>query len=97
MSYNTIDEIKQANTRLGHSWFDTGTALYHGSSVESEIIGGFYFVESSYRELGNSDSGKVFRAVAASPDGSVQYLSGADTFDTAESAREYIDDIVATR
>ncbi|MFT7021384.1 MAG: hypothetical protein ACJA07_000461 [Rhodococcus sp. (in: high G+C Gram-positive bacteria)] len=97
MSYTTIDEIKEANTRLGHSWFDNGTALYHGSSVESEIIGGLYFVESSYRELGNSDSGKVFRAVAASPDGSVQYLSGGDTFDTVDSAREYIDGIVSAR
>lgn len=97
MSYNTIDEIKEANTRLGHSWFDNGTALYHGSTVESEIIGGFYFVESSYRELGNTDSGKVFRAVAASPDGNVHYLSDADTFDTADSAREYIDGVVSAR
>lgn len=97
MSYNTIDDIKDANTALGHSWFDAETARYHGSSVESEIIGGCYFVESSYRELGDSDSGKVFRAVGASPDGNVQYVSGGDTFDTADAAREYIDGIVSHR
>lgn len=97
MTYNTIDQVKAANEQLGHSWFAPETTQYHGSTVVTEIIGGFYFVESSDRTLGEPDSGKIYRAVAASPTGNVEYLSGGDSFDTADEARGYIEKVVAKR
>ncbi|MBM4574830.1 hypothetical protein GS896_27620 [Rhodococcus hoagii] len=94
-SYSSIDEMKKANREKGHSWFSKETQEYHGSHVESAVIGGCYFVESSYRVPGDPDSGRIFRAVGCAPDGTVQYLSGGDTFDSVDAARAYIDGVIS--
>lgn len=95
--YATVDQIKQANKKRGHDWFSDATVKYHGSKVETEIIAGFYFVESSYRALGEPDSGRAFRAVAANPDGAVSYLAGGDAFATVDEARAYINSVIGGR
>ena len=92
-TYSSIDEIKAANTALGHDWF--GASAYHGAAVVSEVIGGRYFVETSYAVAGDADSGTVYRAVAASPTGDIAYLSGGDTFPTEQAARDYIAAVLA--
>jgi hypothetical protein len=95
--YSTIDEIKTANKKIGHSWFSEATSKEHGSKVESEVIGGFYYVESSFHYVGDPDSGRAYRAVAASPDGSISYLAGGDVFTTAADARNYIETFAESR
>ena len=95
--YATIDQIKQANKNRGHDWFSAATVEYHGSKVETEVIADFYFVESSHRTLGEPDSGRVFRAVAANPDGAVSYLAGGDAFATVDEARAYINGVIGGR
>lgn len=92
--FNTIKEIKAANAAKGHSWFSKESTQYHGAQIETDVIGGFYFVESNFRLSDEPDSGRIFRAVGASPDGVVQYLSGGDKFDTLEEARTYIDGVI---
>lgn len=96
--YSSVAEIRTANEKLGHSWFDAGTTRYHGSRVETGVIGDFYFVESSYRVLGDDSSGRVYRAVAASPAGDVQYLGGSeDRYDTKDEAIARIHSVIDHR
>lgn len=95
--FNNIAEIKAANEAKGHSWFSQETTDYHGAKVETDVIGGFYFVESNDLNLGEPESGRAFRAVGASPEGAVQYLKGGDKFATLEEAVTYIDGVIADR
>lgn len=95
--YATIDDMKKANHALGHSWFDRATTDYHGSKIETGVIGDFYFVESSHKVLGESDSGRVFRPVAVGPDGAATYLRGGESFDTLDAAVAVINAIVDSR
>ncbi|MHD0294307.1 hypothetical protein [Rhodococcus qingshengii] len=95
--FNNIAELKAANEAKGHTWFSNESTDYHGTVTETEVIGGFYFVESSNLNLGEPESGRVFRAVGASPDGVVQYLKGGDKFATLEEAVAYIDGVIADR
>ncbi|WP_336794367.1 hypothetical protein [Gordonia malaquae] len=94
-TYNTIDDIKAANTKIGHSWFDPTTTAYHGSRIESEVIGGRYFVESSFGVPGDEDSGRIYRAVEATPTGDVGYLAGGERFASTDAARAYIETVIA--
>lgn len=93
-TFDSIDQIKRANEGIGHSWFDPTTTQYHGTAIETGIIGGRYFVESGHRIAGDSASGRVFRAVAADPSGAVSYLKGGDTFDTLGEAQAYIEGVI---
>ncbi|MFZ2527647.1 MAG: hypothetical protein WAX14_08340 [Rhodococcus sp. (in: high G+C Gram-positive bacteria)] len=84
--YTTIDQIKAANKKLGHHWFSIDSVDHHGTRIETGVIGNYYFVESGYTFAGEPASGRVFRAVAAGPDGDVRYLRGGDTFATLDEA-----------
>ncbi|WP_396913365.1 hypothetical protein [Mycolicibacterium sp.] len=96
--FASIEDIKAANRALGHSWFDNGTTAYHGSRIESEVIDGFYFVESSFSVAGDDSSGRIYRAVAASPNGELLYLGGSqDQYATADEALTRIHAVTGNR
>lgn len=42
--FRDMQEVRQANRALGHVWFSAETMEYHGTTVESELIGGQWFV-----------------------------------------------------
>lgn len=96
VGYATIDDIKAANKKVGHSWFSADTMKEHGSKVETEVIGGFYFVESGHCNLGDPSSGRVYRIAAAAPDGTIHYLAGGETFPSVDGARGYLETVIGS-
>ncbi len=44
MTFASIAEIREANKSLGHHWFDPDAMEAFGTTIESEVIGGRYFV-----------------------------------------------------
>lgn len=109
--FKNITEVKKANKAIGHHWFDRDTIEYHGSKVETPVMGGFYWVESAWKNAADKfdfdhhanlspddyELGRAYRAVGASPDGAVQYLYGAERFPTLQSAIRYITGIIESR
>jgi hypothetical protein len=95
--FATIEDVQRANEAIGHTWFDKASTEYHGSKVETDVIGGHYFVESQYAELGNHDSGRTFRVVAVAPDGGMQYLRSGEKFDSVDAAVAYIETVMSSR
>lgn len=94
--FASIDAIRKANQAHGHHWFSAESIDYHGSRVETAVIGDFYFVESRYSEAGNPDSARIYAPVTASPAGDVRYLD-SDTYPTLEEAIARINDVLAHR
>ncbi len=90
--FRNITEVKRANKALGHHWFEADPSREHRR--ETDIIGGFYWVESSWDF---NRTNREFLAVAASPDGAIQYLHGAERFATLAEAKAIIDAIVDGR
>lgn len=87
--FRNITEVKKANKAMGHHWFSVKDARR-----VTPLIGGFYWVES----LPNfDDTGRDYMAVAASPDGAIQYLADAERFATLQEAKAIIDNIVNNR
>lgn len=70
MSYRNITEIKKANKAAGHYWFSTETVRHLAARVETPIIEGRYWVESTQTD----DSGREYKLCAASDEGVVGYL-----------------------
>ncbi len=92
-----LAEVRAANEKLGHSWFSAETTSYHGARVETDLIGGFYFVESRFSEPGDDQSPRIYAPVVAQPNGAVQYLDALTQYDSVDAAREPIDAIVDNR
>lgn len=46
MTFNNIKEVKQANKEIGRHFFSRDTMNFFGSKIESELIGGKFFVTS---------------------------------------------------
>lgn len=92
--FKNISEVKKANKTAGHYWFSPDTVKYFASRVETPVIGGFYWVESQRNYDGTA---REYKAVAASPDGDISYLHGAEGFATLEDAKAVIDEIIASR
>ncbi|WP_195165881.1 hypothetical protein [Mycobacteroides abscessus] len=93
MGFNNIAEVKKANKALGHHWFDPDPSREH--RVETEVLGGFYWVESM-KQFNESDP-RVFKGVACAPNGEITYLNGAEEFATKELAVQYINGIIENR
>ena len=82
MTYRNITEIKQANKAIGHYWFSPATIKHFASRVESPIMEGRYWVEST-RNSDNSD--REYKLCRVDDDGVIQYVTG-DNHDTLRFA-----------
>ena len=70
-TYRNITEVKKANKAVGHYWFSPDTIKHFASRVETPIMGGRYWVESTRNA---DDSDREYKLCAASDDGVVGYL-----------------------
>lgn len=98
--FNSINEIKQANKRIGHHWFDPDTMSFFNSKIESDVIYGKYFITSEMcgigflgEFMGMNPSPTYLRKFSiriANEDGSIDTVGDFQQFDTLESATDYI-------
>jgi len=45
-TYHNVDEMREDNNRIGHSWFDAGNMRAFRCRVLDTVYGGHYFVSS---------------------------------------------------
>lgn len=90
--FSSIKDIKTANKTLGHYWFDSDTIDNFGSRVETDVIDGYYFVESRWKVRGDDQSGRGYSAAVAADDGGIQYV-GSPTLGTL--VRDTLDEAIA--
>jgi hypothetical protein len=66
--YSTMREIASANAAYGHNWFSPDTMETWGTQVESDVIGGAWFVTSDKHWSGQ---GRAYTVRHASDSGDV--------------------------
>ncbi len=84
--YPDFAAVRAANAARGGTWFTAEAPGLSGDSIETELIGGRYWVESSAEA--------ALRVVTIDPEGAELYLSGGDTFADIAAARAYIATII---
>lgn len=97
--YLTIEEIKEANRKLGGVWFDQS---FFNSIVHPEVYGGTYFISSEQDTYGLTIQGEThwawngerrYSLRKANPNGSISTVGGFGEFATLTEAqamaREY--------
>lgn len=95
--FRNITEVKKANKAAGHFWFSPATIKAFTSRVESPIMGGRYWVESTTNA---DDTDREYKLVVAHDSGDVQYLTQPGTytvfrFDTRVEALDALTEYIA--
>ena len=85
--FRTMSELKAANKKLGHHWFERGTMRFFNTRIESQLYGGRYFITSETMDPGGPRS---FSIREASADGSIDTVGKFQGFRFKEDARDEI-------
>lgn len=96
-AFLTIAEIRAANRRLGHYFFDQGTMRFFNSEVYGPVFGGRWFITAERMEL---DMPRLWTIRIANADGSIDTwpdLDGFQKFETYGEAERVCLDLEAGR
>lgn len=98
--FKTMAEIKSANLRINHHWFDKGAMRFFDTRIETGVIKGKYFITSEqYHDSGchgwscnrNGSCGpRLYTIRIAFSDGSVDTIGDFQQFATKRDARKTI-------
>ncbi len=89
--FSSIKAIEHSNRAWAKkngriSWFDADAMRFFSNRIESEVIGGRYFVASSCYEDGNPEHPRKFTVCRINDDGRVRNASKHQEFDSLVSA-----------
>jgi hypothetical protein len=95
--FSTIGDIERANTNLGHCWFSADTMQAWDTRIESEVIGGYWFITSEAHPSG-PQHGRVYSIRHAASDGDVHTdrRTNVGDYSGTWTAREEIDRLLRT-
>ena len=85
MRYTTIAQVKAANKAAGQFWFGPDTMRYWNSRVESDVIGGRYFLTSE--RSNDYDDARRYSIREAMLDGSIETRGDFRQYDTKAEAK----------
>jgi hypothetical protein len=87
MCFYTINDIKRANHRLGHHWFEADTLRFFRSRILPGVIAGGFFITSENDCLG---TGRRYTVRLCREDGSIETVGQFQQFSRADSARRAV-------
>jgi len=86
--YSTIHEIRRANARRGHHFFEPEALEFFSSVVLPDVIGGRFFITSErYEGSSGPDGPRLYTVREARPDGSIRTVGEHQGHATAALAR----------
>lgn len=76
--FNSVTEIKRANERAGHHWFEPDTMRFFRSRIEDggKVYGGRYFITSEQFEFAGEEFERRYTLRRANDDGSIDTVFG---------------------
>ena len=95
--FRNITEIKKANKAAGRFWFSPKTAKFFQSRVETPIMSGRYWVEST---TNYDDTAREYKLCVVDASGDIEYIFKPGTyetlkFDTRVAAIDALTDYIA--
>lgn len=83
--FNTINDIKYANSEAGYHFFDADTLRFFNSRILGGVIGDGYFITS---EKYDYNSPRLYTIRHANADGSISTVGEFQHYETAHAARK---------
>ena len=95
--WNSIEEIKIANERIGHHFFESGAMQFFASRLTDAVYGGCYFVTSerfTSREHPERDGPRKFSIRVADERGQIDTVGTRMGYDTERDAVAVIQSLI---
>lgn len=84
--FTSMNEIEEANRRLGNHWFDEDTLRFFGCRVGRTVYGGRYFVSSEQDSYGAWNYQRRYTVRMATADGHIITVGEFGQYDTRAEA-----------
>lgn len=91
-TYNSIEEIKEANHRAGGYFFSPNTMRGFKTRVLEEVYGGMYFITSDKRD---EKTPREYTIWEARESGDILKVRGLEWFKTPEAAKKKARELAA--
>lgn len=84
--YTTLDDVRNANEKIGAHWFDKSSMRFFKTRIESRLIAGKRFITS---ECG-PDERRKYTIREAQPDGMIDTIGGFQGFNALRQAKAHV-------
>ena len=92
--FKTMSEVKEANRKIGHVWFDLETMKYFWNThIHTDLIDGKYFITS---EDSYDRKSRLFSIRQVSEHGAISTLV-FQQFENLSQAEKYLNEIVSDK
>lgn len=88
MKRRTMADVRAANRAAGMCWFDRGSMAFFGSRIESNLIGGAYFITSE--KGAHASDARRFSVRKALANGSIETVGEFRAYAMRDDARDAI-------
>lgn len=86
-----MDDVRRANARRGHHFFESSTLRFFRSRIGTELYGGRYFVTSEqFAPSSGRPAARRYTVREVLPDGSVETVGEFQAYDSGAAARREI-------
>jgi hypothetical protein len=93
--FTSIPAVKAAFKAEGDNWFDKGTMEWWHSKIESDLIGGQFFITSEQREPDTERKFSVRKVIRAKAGNlSVDTIGEFHSHETLAQARQALDEVI---
>jgi hypothetical protein len=82
--FHNLEQVKEANRRLGHHWFSKDTLRFFGGRVLPTLYGNRFFVTSEF--TGFDRTARAYTVRLANPDGTVERVGELGAYQTRKQA-----------
>ncbi len=86
MTFQSIDEVKDLNQKSGHYFFSKDTMKFFESKIETDLIGGRYFVTSESSSFDDRD--RKFTIREALPNGDIKTVGEFGGYKSRHRAKQ---------
>lgn len=93
MTFQTMAEVKKANKAAGQFWFSPNTLRFFDSRIESELLGGEFFVTSEHRP----GDRRKFSVRRVTPDAHIENVGEFYAYATLAAALKAINALLMER
>lgn len=94
MPFHSISEVKRANERLGHFFFDAGSKRFFDSRIGRTLYGGRYFVTSEQFHGSEGSAPRAYTVREAREDGGIETVGEFQAYETREAAIAAIESLL---
>jgi hypothetical protein len=86
MTFRTLDDVIDANRRIGNKWFDPSNMRFFNTRLSHTLYGGRYFITSEQNNMTDPPQQRLYSVREALPDGRIKTVGEFQAYATRSQA-----------